>query len=55
LWAAGEHAFDASRLAGFFRETKQGRSAGRWWPVLIRCEKKILLAGWWLVAGAELL
>jgi hypothetical protein len=29
------------------------RSAG-WWLRLIYCERKILLAGWWLVAGAEL-
>jgi hypothetical protein len=29
------------------------RSAG-WWLMLIYCERKILLADWWLVAGAEL-
>jgi hypothetical protein len=30
------------------------RLAGGWWLKLIYCERKILLAGWWLVAGAEL-
>jgi hypothetical protein len=30
------------------------RLAGGWWLVLIYCERKILLAGWWLLAGAEL-
>jgi hypothetical protein len=30
------------------------RLAGGWWLRLIYCERKILLAGWWLVAGAEL-
>jgi hypothetical protein len=30
------------------------RLAGSWWLVLICCERKILLAGWWLLAGAEL-
>jgi hypothetical protein len=30
------------------------RLAGSWWLVLICCKRKILLAGWWLVAGAEL-
>ena len=30
-------------------------SAGcSWWLVLICCERKVLLAGWWLVAGADL-
>jgi hypothetical protein len=29
------------------------RSAG-WWLMLICCERKILLAGWRLLAGAEL-
>jgi hypothetical protein len=28
--------------------------AGGWWLVLISCERKILLAGWWLLADAEL-
>jgi hypothetical protein len=31
------------------------RLAGGWWPVLIYCERKILLVGWWLLAGAELM
>jgi hypothetical protein len=30
------------------------RLAGGWWLRLIYCERKILLAGWWLMAGAEL-
>jgi hypothetical protein len=30
------------------------RLAGSWWLRLIYCERKILLAGWWLVAGVEL-
>jgi hypothetical protein len=30
------------------------RLTGGWWLRLIYCERKILLAGWWLVAGAEL-
>jgi hypothetical protein len=30
------------------------RLAGCWWLVLICSERKILLAGWWLLAGAEL-
>jgi hypothetical protein len=30
------------------------RLAGGWWLRLIYCERKILLAGWWLVAGTEL-
>jgi hypothetical protein len=30
------------------------RSAG-WWLVLIYCERKILLAGWWLMADAEMM
>jgi hypothetical protein len=30
------------------------RLAGGWWLRLIYCERKILLTGWWLVAGAEL-
>jgi hypothetical protein len=29
--------------------------AGGWWLTLICCERKILLAGRWLVAGAELM
>jgi hypothetical protein len=29
--------------------------ASFWWLVLICYERKILLAGWWLVAGADLL
>jgi len=24
------------------------------WLVLICCERKVLLAGWWLLAGADL-
>jgi len=24
-----------------------------WWLVLICCERKVLLAGWWLLAGAD--
>jgi len=27
---------------------------GIWWLVLIYCERKVLLAGWWLLAGAGL-
>jgi hypothetical protein len=30
------------------------RLASGWWLRLIYCERKILLADWWLVAGAEL-
>jgi hypothetical protein len=30
------------------------RLAGGWWLRLIYCERKILLADWWPVAGAEL-
>jgi hypothetical protein len=30
------------------------RLASGWWLRLIYCERKILLAGWWLVAGTEL-
>jgi hypothetical protein len=30
------------------------RLAGGWWLRLIYYERKILLTGWWLVAGAEL-
>jgi hypothetical protein len=30
------------------------RLAGGRWLGLIYCERKILLADWWLVAGAEL-
>jgi hypothetical protein len=30
------------------------RLAGCWWLVLICYERKTLLAGWWLLAGAEL-
>jgi hypothetical protein len=30
------------------------RLAGGRWLRLIYCERKILLADWWLVAGAEL-
>jgi hypothetical protein len=30
------------------------RLAGGWWLLLICCERKILLAGCWLLAGAEL-
>jgi hypothetical protein len=30
------------------------RLADGWWLRLIYCERKILLAGWWLVAGTEL-
>jgi hypothetical protein len=30
------------------------RSAG-WWLVMICCERKILLADWWLVADAEIM
>jgi hypothetical protein len=26
-----------------------------WWLVLIYCERKILLTGWWLVAGTEMM
>jgi len=25
-----------------------------WWLLLIYCERKILLAGWWLLAGTDL-
>jgi hypothetical protein len=38
----------------FFLRNSLVRLAGGWWLRLIYCEKKILLAGWWLVAGAEL-
>jgi hypothetical protein len=31
------------------------RLAGGWWLVLIYCEREILLVGWWLVAGAEMM
>jgi hypothetical protein len=31
------------------------RLAGGWWLTLICCERKILLASRWLVAGAELM
>jgi hypothetical protein len=34
--------------------TYRPRSAG-WWLVLICCERKILVAGWWLMAGAEMM
>jgi hypothetical protein len=30
------------------------RLADGWWLRLIYCERKILLAGWWLVADAKL-
>jgi hypothetical protein len=30
------------------------RLTGGWWLVLIRYERKILVADWWLLAGAEL-
>jgi hypothetical protein len=31
------------------------RLADGWWLVLIYCERKILSANWWLVAGAEMM
>jgi hypothetical protein len=48
-------AYNPSFSACFFsRNSGLVRLAGDWWLVLICCERKILLAGWWLMAGAEL-
>jgi hypothetical protein len=30
-------------------------SFGCWWLVLICCERKILLAGWWLMVDAKMM
>jgi hypothetical protein len=44
----------STKYLGAVRLELWPRSADGWWLRLIYCERKILLAGWWPVAGAEL-
>jgi hypothetical protein len=47
---SGKHCSSRAQIA-----QKSRPRSGDWWLVLICCERKLLLAGWWLVASAKLM